>query len=174
MYRLLSVFAADNYRLYFIFLLVLSISALLGALLAQYLGFEPCHLCIYQRMPYIALIIIASLALVLRRWSKGLLLAAILLILSSIALSAYHSAVEMGIISLPESCSSKIDYAKLSFNQLKEQINDAKVVDCSKPAIVLFGLSMAQWNLLFNIALICISILILQVKTYAKTVLSRE
>ena len=66
-----------------------SAATLLGALALQYLGgLPPCHLCVWQRWPYVAVI---ALGVAGWRWQpRALLLIAALALLGGAGLAAYH------------------------------------------------------------------------------------
>ena len=80
-------------------LLILLASAALvgGALLFQYVGgLQPCELCLYQRWPYYAAIVLslAALAAGRRPATLGLLVACALLFLAGAGVAFYHVGIE--------------------------------------------------------------------------------
>jgi disulfide bond formation protein DsbB len=151
--------AHNNAKLFFIFTIFIASCTLISAFVVEYMGYPPCILCIYQRFPYAALVIVSIFALFLKKHHKPLLLLIMLIEVVSIGLGGFHSAIEFGWINPLATCSSQINYANLSLEQLKSYIDTAPLADCSKPAILIIGLSMAQWNFIFNIFLLAISVL---------------
>jgi len=124
---------------------------LLGALGFQYLGgLPPCDLCIWQRWPHLAAVVIGAVALVLPGRTLPLLGGAAALTTSGIGL--YHTGVERGWWEGPTTCTSG-PVGGLTPDQLMDQIMAAPLVRCDEVAWDLFGLSMASWNALAALAL---------------------
>lgn len=137
-------------------LATLGSAALLGGAFAfQYIGgLAPCHLCLLQRWPHAAAILIGILALTLRRGMLALLLpwAGMLAALTTAALGAYHSGVELHWWPGPSTCTAG-DISNISAQDLLAQIQAAPVVQCDQVAWEMLGLSMASWNMLASLVL---------------------
>lgn len=142
--------------------LILSIAALAAAFTAQYgFGLRPCELCLFQRVPYGAVILLAILGLGLNLEAKkmALLLGVCFLAFAGNAgLALYHVGVEQHWWEGPKACTGGLntvhsveDLAAL----LSKPIN---IPQCDKPAWTLFGVSMAGYNLLACIALAVFSL----------------
>ena len=129
-----------------------SAGLLLGALAFQYLGgLAPCVLCIWQRWPHLAAVLIGLLALTL-----GLRLLAwlgALAALTSAAIGVFHVGVEQkwweGLASCTAGSIDGISTADL----LNPAVDVAAVVRCDAIAWQMFGLSMAGWNVVISVAL---------------------
>ncbi len=95
---------------------------LLAALALQVLGgLAPCHLCVLQRWPYVALI---GLGLIGWRWQPRPLLAlSALVLLGGAGLAGYHIGVEQGWVALPESCVA--GGSAQTVEQLKQMLAEA-------------------------------------------------
>lgn len=133
-------------------LLLLAAIPLLVAYVAQYIfGLLPCKLCIYQRIPYIAIIIICAQALWLGKLplisSYGLIF---VFLLVSISLAAFHFGVEMGWVQHHSSCTFSHEGVN-SFEQYKLMLESADLVSCDMPTPLLFGISMVGWNLIYGL-----------------------
>ena len=127
-----------------------SLALLLGAFLFQALGYAPCKLCLWQRWPHVAAIVIGGLALTAGwRW---LALAGALAAATTGVLGIYHSGVELKWWPGPDTCTSGGDLA-LSTEDLFNQIMAAPLVRCDEVAWVFAGLSMASWNAILSFAL---------------------
>jgi disulfide bond formation protein DsbB len=126
-------------------------AAAVGTALTLELGFgvEPCHLCLYERVPYYAILGLLPVAAALGRPRLGLALAGVLL-LGNAGLSAYHVAVEQGLAALPTSCVAGGEAATLE--ELRAQIMGAAPT-CDRVSVSFLGLSLAAWNGLFAAAL---------------------
>ncbi|MGB0629688.1 MAG: disulfide bond formation protein B [Alphaproteobacteria bacterium] len=132
--------------------------ALAAALASQYLGgLAPCKLCLWQRIPHGAVIVIGVGALL---WFRGPRERLFLTWLSAIAfavgagIALYHTGVEQHWIAGPSSCSgdSGLNSAQ-SVDELRRMLLAAPVVRCDEIPWSLFGLSIAAWNTLASIVL---------------------
>ena len=133
-------------------------SALLlgGAFAFQFLGgLAPCPLCLLQRWPHAAAVLIGLVALALTRsagMQRGLALLGALAALTTAGLGLYHSGVERAWWQGPDTCTSG-GISGVSADQLLDQILAAPIVRCDEVAWQMAGLSMASWNMLASLAL---------------------
>ena len=141
-------------------LFALSCLILLSALIFEYvLGYQPCNLCIIERIPYGLAIIILILN---HLFKKDQLFYTILLILVfsfSIIISVYHFGIEQGFIEESTVCASQnIDLMPKEqiLNSLKE-LN----ISCKNVAFRIFGLSLTTYNLFASILMLIMSLKIL-------------
>jgi disulfide bond formation protein DsbB len=131
-----------------------SAAILAGALGSQFIGgLAPCPLCIWQRWPHVAAVVIAVLAVtVLWRHARPLAVVGMLAMLVSAGLGLYHTGIERGWWPGPDTCTSS-DITNLSTDQLMAQIMNAPLVRCDEVAWDLLGLSMASWNAVISLGL---------------------
>ncbi|MBU2958847.1 disulfide bond formation protein B [Paracoccus sp. 1_MG-2023] len=129
---------------------------LIAALTFQAAGYAPCELCILQRWPHLAAIVIGGLV-----WLTGRVRA--LAILGMIAAGAamgfaiFHVGVEMQLWDGPQHCSGGVgDFARMSTQDLMARLQDAPVTRCDEVAWSMFGVSMAGWNAVFSAGLAAI------------------
>ena len=154
-------------------LVAVSVVALAAALTAEVaLGLEPCQLCIYQRIPFAAAIILGLAGLALRKKEK-LARAVILLIglgfLANSGIAFYHTGVEQKWWrSAVEGCAVSFEN-ETGKQSILENILSAPTGNCaeipwSDPVL---GLSMANYNILicFGLFLICVNAFIRQSRT---------
>ena len=128
---------------------------LLGAWGFQYLGgMAPCKLCIWQRYPHGAAVLIGGLALALPA-IRYLPAAGALAALTTSGIGVYHTGVERGWWEGPSTCTSG-DIGGLSTQQLMEQIMSAPLVRCDEVPWEMFGLSMASWNAIVSFGFVLI------------------
>ena len=141
--------------------LVASSGALGTALLSQYVGgLQPCVLCLYQRVPYVLIIILSVLALLLMivRGSprsalmRGVLAVCAAIFLAGAGIAAFHVGVEQGWWAGTDACTSA-DLNSMTPAQLREHLLQAPIVRCDEVAWSLFGVSMAGYNFLASLAL---------------------
>ncbi len=163
-----------NSKHFLIFLLTASVFALTAAYISQYVfEMEPCQLCFWQRKPFFAVIILASLFLVIPRLEKYQNLAvkiAVLLLLINSAIAFYHTGVEQKWFEGLDSCSSAAAQPT-SLEELKLALEKTKVVRCDKPQFVFLHLSMAAWNVIYCLGLAGLMVYIL---TWRKTQSSKN
>lgn len=141
-------------------------SALIAALISQF-GFDlqPCVLCIWQRWPYVAAIVLGLAAILLRRNRPAAMVLtglAVLAVLVSGGIGAFHVGVEQGWWEGTSGCGSTSGTNDL--NALRAQIMNAPIVRCDEVAFSLFGISMAGWNALFalGVAVVAIRAMLMQ------------
>lgn len=129
-------------------------AALLGAaLVAQYLfGLAPCALCITQRWPHLAAVVIGGVALGLP-WVVWPVIGA-LAALGTAGVGAYHAGVELGWWPGPAACSAGPGISGVSISDLLDPtVAMAAPVACSEVAWSFAGISMAGWNAILSAAL---------------------
>ena len=146
--------------------LVFSVLSLSIAYFIQYvLGHKPCNLCIIERLPYLAAVILISLVFILNKYEKILLIIVLLFFIFGAVVSFYHFGIEQGFFS--ESLVCDLSNSKnLSKDELLNQLKNSNVVSCKNVTFRLFGLSLATINTIISIILS--GIIIKVVKNYGK------
>ena len=134
-----------------------SAAVLAAALLSQYVGgLEPCALCVYQRAPYAAAIVLAAAGFAMagrRRAVGGLHGLAAAVFLAGAGIAAYHVGVEWRWWAGTEACGAAPGAGARSVDELRAQIMAAPAARCDEVAWSLFGVSMAGYNFLASLAL---------------------
>ena len=142
-------------RMFAGFVLMASAVVLGTALLSQYWGgLAPCELCLMQRWPWAAEIVI-SLVVVLVGERAGLGWVALLLgvvFAVSVVLAFYHVGVEQHWFAGPTACTAR-ETGAMTVEDMKRQILGTAPVLCDRPAWTLFGVSLAGWNLLASLVM---------------------
>lgn len=140
--------------------------ALAGALASQYgLGLIPCQLCLWQRWPHLAAVLIGALALLPALGARlearpgalrAMALAGALAVAGTGAIGVYHTGVERDWWQGPTACSGGgSGLGGLSPEALLDPtVQVATVVPCGEVAAEALGLSMASWNALYSFALL--------------------
>tara|TARA_B100000686_G_C16773258_1_gene966642 strand:- start:1419 stop:1922 length:504 start_codon:yes stop_codon:yes gene_type:complete len=139
------------------FIVFISFLTLLTVLVSQYVfGLNPCHLCIYQRIPYVIAIALGLIAYGAARQDKEIgnffLALTGATFLAGFGLAVFHVGVEQKWWAGLESCSLS-DTGQMSIEELREQILKAPVVRCDEAAFTFLGLSMAAYNAILSFAL---------------------
>ena len=122
-----------------------------GALVSQFgFGLHPCEMCYWQRWPHQAAIVLALLALLLRRNDAAMrtltLLAAVAIAISG-AIGVFHSGVEYGFWEGLTTCSTT-QSGPISL----EQIMATPIIRCDVPQWQFLGISLAGFNAIFSLA----------------------
>ena len=133
--------------------LLLPIGLLGGAIGSQYLGgLVPCEMCIWQRWPHAAAILLAALAFTAPAdapRSRMLTLLAALAIAISGAIGVYHAGVEAGIFEGFTTCTATASAGSTA--ELLKQITHAPLVRCDQVQFRFLGISMAGWNAILSL-----------------------
>lgn len=128
-----------------------SLAMLLGAFGFQYIGgMAPCKLCLWQRWPHAAAILIGVVAVFSH--SRALPYLGALAALTTAGLGLYHTGIERHWWQGPTTCTSG-SVEGIATSDLLDQILAAPVVQCDQVAWEMFSLSMASWNMLASLAL---------------------
>ena len=130
-----------------------SAGLLIAALGFQAAGYAPCELCILQRWPHVAAIIVAVLVW-WTGWVRGLAILGMIAAGVAMVLAIYHTGVEWKLWQGPTHCSGTIgNLATMSAQDLMDRLQSAPVVRCDEVAWRFLGLSMAAWNAVFSAGL---------------------
>ncbi|MDH3263500.1 MAG: disulfide bond formation protein B [Paracoccaceae bacterium] len=134
-----------------------SAALLIGAFGFQYLGgLAPCKLCLWQRWPHAAAVLIGAVGMALPLAPVALLGAAAAA--ATTAIGVYHTGVERAWWQGPDTCTSGA-ISGLTPEQLMEQILAAPLVRCDEVPWEMLGLSMASWNAIASFALMALWLL---------------
>jgi len=147
-------------------ILVFSILSLSIAYFIQYvLGHKPCNLCIIERIPYIAAIILISLIFILNRYQKIISSLILIFFIFGAVVSFYHFGIEQGFFS--ESLICDLGNSRpLNKEELLNQLKKTEIVSCKDVTFRFLGLSLATINTV--ISLILSGIMIKVIKNYGK------
>jgi len=133
-----------------------SLAILLGAFAFQYLGgLAPCQLCLWQRWPHAAAILIGLLALLVTRGPIARLLPLLgaLAALATAAIGAFHVGVEQKWWEGLASCTAGSISGLSTSDLLNPDVDVGAVVRCDEIAWAMFGISMAGWNVILSVLL---------------------
>ena len=134
-------------------LVIISFCILVSTLLVEYiLNFPPCNLCIYQRIPYL-LIIILGIGLIYFKKNKEFLFVFIILQIANFFIAFFHSLVERGIINYEMNCTSTGSDIQ-TIEELRSFLDNVPIAKCNEILFSIMGLSLANFNLLVSILLI--------------------
>ncbi|MGN6588944.1 MAG: disulfide bond formation protein B [Sphingomicrobium sp.] len=133
--------------------LLLPVGLLGGALFSQYVGgLSPCEMCIWQRWPHAAAILLALIAFTgpaQSNRSRALTLLAALAIAVSGAIGVYHAGVEAKIFEGFTQCTASGQGLKGA--ALLEHIMHAPIVRCDEVQFRFLGITLAGWNAILSL-----------------------
>jgi disulfide bond formation protein DsbB len=128
--------------------LLLPLALLGGAIGSQYLGgLVPCEMCMWQRWPHAAAILLAALAFTSTAQSdraRTFTLLAALAIAISGAIGVYHAGVELGVFEGLTTCTAG---GALSLDEIMK----VPLVRCDQVQFAFLGISMAGWNAILSL-----------------------
>ena len=131
--------------------LIFSVFALITAYFIQYiLSHEPCNLCLIERIPYLAAIILVSLIFILNKFEKIISLIISLFFIFGAVISFYHFGIEQGFFSESLVCDLGNDNKATSTQDLLKQL-EKKTVSCKEVTFKILGLSLATFNTIISI-----------------------
>ena len=141
------------------YLIILSISliSIISALYIEYiLNYEPCKLCIYQRLPYITAVLVSFIGYYYSGNDKILIIIIMIFAISSI-ISGYHFGIENNLIKEISSCTNNsLDISNKS--KLLDSLSKSMPVDCKDATFKIFGVSLAAINTILSILIVIFSI----------------
>ena len=147
-------------------ILAFSILSLSIAYFIQYvLGHKPCNLCIIERIPYIAAIILISLIFILNRYQKIISSLILIFFIFGAVVSFYHFGIEQGFFSESLVCDLG-NSQPLNKEDLLNHLKKTEIVSCKYVTFRFLGLSLATINTF--ISLILSGIMIKIIKNYGK------
>ena len=146
-----------NERNYLQILLSLSIAILASALIIEYgFGFQPCNLCIIERIPYGLAIITLILNFIFRKNQVFFSILLILLFLFSFLISVYHFSIEQGLIEETTLCKSK-NLNLITKDEILSSFESLEL-SCKNVAFKILGLSLTTYNIILSIFMFLLSV----------------
>tara|TARA_Y100001970_G_scaffold212373_1_gene259358 strand:- start:2094 stop:2585 length:492 start_codon:yes stop_codon:yes gene_type:complete len=136
-----------NYRNWSIILIIISSISIISALTAEYLfNLTPCEMCLKQRYPYYAITILLIIFYFFKKFNNLLFLFLIeVCVLYGLFYSIWHVGIEQGLLEGPASCSGFLEQTD-SIVELKKQITNKPIINCSEVIWTILGFSAATIN----------------------------
>ena len=137
-------------------LLILSFLILTSALIIEYVfGYQPCNLCLIERIPYGLSIIILLLNFLFKKDQIFYSVLLMLIFSFSTIISIYHLGIEQGLLVESSICTSQ----NLDLITKEQVLNSLKElnISCKNVAFKIFGLSLTTYNILASILMFVLS-----------------
>ena len=148
-----------NKKKFYLFILFYSLLAIFFALYVEHvLGYKPCKLCLYQRIPYIVSIFISFVGYNYFKNDKILILIVVIFSIS-VLISGYHYGIENNIFEEFSGCTAST-LEIIDKSELLKSLND-NVSSCKDVNFKLFGISLAGINFLLSLLIVIYSLKIL-------------
>ena len=146
-----------NRKNFYVIIFFISLISIISALYIEYvLKYQPCKLCIYQRLPYLAVIFVSLIGFNYSNNDKILIVTIMIFSLSAI-LSGYHFGIENGIFDEFSACTNGSSDI-LNKSKLLESLNKNMPVNCKDATFKILGISLAAINTIFSILIVIFSI----------------
>jgi disulfide bond formation protein DsbB len=134
-------------------IMLFSFFAIFAAYFIQHvLKHQPCNLCLIERIPYIASIIIITICLFFKKFEKISLSVLSFIFFSAALISFYHFGIEQGFIEESLVCDLNSESNDLSKEALLNQLKEMPV-SCKDVTFKIFGLSLATFNIFISLTL---------------------
>ena len=134
----------------FIGVLIFCILTLLFAYFVEYiLKHAPCNLCLIQRIPYIATIVLILLVLVFGKFEKIILITTGLVFIFGTIISFYHFGIEQGFFNESLVCDLNMKNKATTAQELLREL-EAKNISCKDVTFAFFGYSLATFNTIIS------------------------
>ena len=134
-------------------ILALILLILASAFVIEYaMGYKPCKLCIYERIPYFLSILLIFQMLLIKKFEKISLLLLSLVFVVSFVLAFYHFGIEQGFFQESIACTTNGLSNELTKEQILEKLKQNNI-SCKDVSFKFLGLSLAAINSIFSIAL---------------------
>jgi len=135
---------------------IISFVAIVTAFFIEYiLGYQPCNLCLIERIPYGLSIILIILNFLIKKNTHFIILLLILVFSFSFIISFYHFGIEQGFFEESAICGVKDTSNLISKENILNQLQN-KIVSCRDVTFKIFGFSLTTINIILSFVLIII------------------
>ena len=139
-------------------ILVISSISIISAYFIEYiLGYQPCNLCLIERIPYGLALILIFLNFAFEKNEKFVILLLILIFSFSVIISVYHFGIEQGFVKESAVCGLKNSSDIITKEELLKQLQ-VKTTSCKDVTFKVFGLSLTSINIILSLIIIIVLI----------------
>ena len=147
-----------NFKVEFYLKLILLISlvSIISAYFIEYaLEYQPCNLCLIERIPYGLGIILIIVNYYFKKNEKFFILLLTITFFFSLIISIYHFGIEQGFFEESAVCSVKNLSEIISKEEILKQLQE-KTVSCKDVTFRIFGLSLTSFNIFISLIIIAL------------------
>ena len=135
---------------------VVSLISIISAYFIEYvLGYQPCNLCLIERIPYGLSLILITSNFIFKKMEKFIIILLILVFIFSFLISIYHFGIEQGFFEESSVCGLRNATEILSKEELLKQLNE-RTISCKDVTFRIFGLSLTSINIFISLMIIII------------------
>ena len=140
-----------NKKKFLLLTFLISLFALISAYFIEYiLGYQPCNLCLIERIPYVIALIIITINFKFNHLERYLILLLVFVFLTSTLISLYHFGIEQGFIKESLVCDLKNSSKTLSKEEILQQLQQ-KIVSCKDVTFKILGFSLTTLNIIISL-----------------------
>ncbi|WP_435114099.1 disulfide bond formation protein B [Candidatus Pelagibacter bacterium nBUS_36] len=140
-----------NKKKFLLLTFLISLFALISAYFIEYiLGYQPCNLCLIERIPYVIALIIITINFKFNHLERYLILLLVFVFLTSTLISLYHLGIEQGFIKESLVCDLKNSSKILSKEEILQQLQQ-KIVSCKDVTFKILGFSLTTLNIIISL-----------------------
>ena len=145
-------------EIYLQLIFIVSLIAIISAYYIEYiLGYQPCNLCLLERIPYALSLIVLLINYIFKQNDKYIIIFLIFTFAFSLIISIYHFGIEQGFIQESLICNLKEGVDILTKEDSLKELNK-KTVSCKDVTFLIFGISLTTINMLLSLSLIVLLI----------------
>ena len=144
-----------KFKIFYLFIILLCVTSIFYAFFVEFfLGYKPCILCKYQRVPYVLGLIIGLFGF-FKPSNTKMCIYIFLTFLISMTLSGYHIGIEQELYQSIFNCSDD-NLSILEEGKLLESLNVINP-DCRNVNFAIFGVSLATINFVLSFVISSVS-----------------
>ena len=133
---------------------LISFISIISAYFIEYvLDYQPCNLCLIERIPYGLSIILIILNYFFNQNKRFVILMLILVFAFSLLISFYHFGIEQGFFEESAVCGLKNASNLISKEEILEQLQ-TKTISCKDVTFRIFGFSLTVFNMIISLILV--------------------
>jgi disulfide bond formation protein DsbB len=135
---------------------IVSLISIISAYFIEYvLGYQPCNLCLIERIPYGLSLILITSNFIFKKMEKFFIILLTLIFIFSFLISIYHFGIEQGFFQESSVCGLRNATEILSKEELLKQLNE-RTISCKDVTFRIFGLSLTSINIFISLIIIII------------------
>jgi len=141
-------------KTYLNLIFLLCLVSIISAYFIEYiLGYQPCNLCLIERIPYGLGLILIILNYSLIKSERLIIFLLILIFAFSLIISFYHFGIEQGFFEESAACGLKNTSNVISKADLLKQLQTI-TISCKDVTFRIFGFSLTAFNMIISLILI--------------------